>query len=114
MGRAAIDVPRLFELWNTQISNTDICVAIGVSRSTLDVLRMRYKLPRRLHLKKQPTEACESDPTPEEIESRAAQVRAGWSEEEEQRRIVGRRRSRWSPPRYCFDGRDTAFVGVSH
>lgn len=114
MGRIDIDVPRLFALWGTTISNMDLCLAIGVSRTTLDTLRMRYKLPRRPRVKKDSPEVCESDPSPEEIESRAAQVRAGWSEEEEQRRIVGRRTARWAPPRYCYDGRDTAFVGVSH
>lgn len=114
MSKLSIDVPRLFELWHTTMSNMDICMEIGVSRSTLDVLRMRYKLPRRARIKKEPPEMCENDPTQEEIEFRAAQVRAGWSDEEEQRRIVGRKPRRWSPPRYCFDGRDTAFVGLSH
>lgn len=114
MQLSKIDVPRLFQLWHTTMSNTELCLALGVSRSRLDVLRIRYKLPRRPRVRKERVDASESDPSAEEIAARAAEIRAGWSEVEEQRRIVGRQQARWAAPRYCFDGRDTAFMGVSH
>lgn len=114
MQRANIDVPRLFRLWNSTLSNADLCLALGVSRSRLDTLRMRYKLPRRPRPEKEHTDAAENDPSAEEIASMAAAIRAGWSDIEEQRRIVGRQQARWAAPRYCFDGRDTAFMGISH
>ena len=114
MSKIVVDVQKLFSIWHTAMSNAEICLEIGVSRTTLDSLRHRYKLPRRPRIMPKRLDVEENDPSHEEIESRAAEIRAGWSEEEEQRRIVGKKQVRWSTPRYSFDGRDAAFAGISH
>jgi hypothetical protein len=49
------------------------------------------------------------DPTPEQIEERAAEIRAAWSEAERERRDVGKRAVRWSPPQLSYDGRNMTF-----
>lgn len=65
-----VDVPTLFRLWNSDMLTPDICVALGVSRTTLDTLRKRHKLPKRKVVRQ-----ALRDPTPAEIEQRARECR---------------------------------------
>jgi hypothetical protein len=58
----------------------------------------------------------ENSPTEKEIAERAAEIRAGWSDSEEQSRIVGRaRRVRYEIPSYearSTGSKSVAFVGA--
>jgi transposase len=73
-------------------SAIELAKTFGVSRNLI------YDRVRQYGLSLDDLKEHEVGPTPEEIAERAAEIRAGWSEEEEQRRIVGKGRHRWSPP----------------
>lgn len=75
---------RVRELWKTH-TIAEIAAAVGTSSSSVSRLAARLNLPGKLAF----MESKES-PTPEEIEERAAEVRAGWTRSEERRRRVGR------------------------
>jgi hypothetical protein len=50
-----------------------------------------------------------ASPTPDEIASRAAEVRAGWSERETARRAGAFASRGWSLPSFSYDGRTKSF-----
>ena len=104
--RKSIDVPLLFKLWHTELKNDELASRIGVARGHLWYLRQKYGLPGR---KKRRTRPPSDDPTPEEIAERCAEVRRGWSAEEEARRLCGKP-TRWRPPQYHkFDPKTMTF-----
>lgn len=77
-------------LWAAGVYKADIARRIGVG---MDVLLARLHdqlahLPRRKRGPRRGSEP-EVDPTPEEIEERAAAIRATWSEEEREARRCG-------------------------
>lgn len=102
-----VDVPNLFRLWASDISDDELCIALRIVRATMTRLARRYGLPPRLHAKGD-TQRRPDDPTPEEIVERAAIERSRWTPEEEERRAVGRGR-RVEVTNYSFDGRQCAF-----
>jgi hypothetical protein len=106
-----IDVPELFRLYNDfTIPTTELCRMLNISNGSLHRLRMRYGLPLR---PAQPSNMRHDDPTPEEIEERAAECRARRSEAEKAR---GERAGRvgWQIPSYSCDGHDFVYVGAAH
>lgn len=106
--RLTIDVPKLFELWASGASQYEISQTLGIRPGTFWQVRNRYALPKRKPAR--PVSASkEPDPTPEEIAERAAAVRASWSEEEAERRAVGRLRGSVGIRSYSFDRRAMAF-----
>ena len=68
----AYSVPELFRLWAGGASYKEIAASLGVSESYVHKLKDRHKLPNRARKQGKPT----VDPTPEEIETRAAEARA--------------------------------------
>lgn len=112
MGRVDVNVPELFRLWSTTISNEELARAIGIARSTLDIIRMRYGLPKRRLERRRPSELAEFNPTPEEIAERAAQIRAEWPEGEAERRMSGAMPKRWKLPSYAFQPREHSFAEI--
>lgn len=113
MARMSFDVAELHRLWYSGMTNAELCYTLGVARSSLDVLRSRYKLDRR-PFERNNKKAEPESPTIEEIEARAAEVRARWSEEEHLRRLCAAGRREWSMPAYAFHRRDHAFSEASH
>lgn len=114
MQKLKVDVLELFRLWRSPLRNDELADALGTPRGSLHYLRARYKLPPRTpELWAKRTGAKQALPTPEEIAERAAAIRATWSEEETERRTVGRRMQRWQMPAYAFARRDVAFVEIS-
>lgn len=107
----SVNAAELFRLWHMpqhEMPATEIASRLGVGLSTLYALARTHKLPRR---PKQPK--VDPDlPTQEEIAERAKAIRDSWPEGEAERRLVGKRATRWSIPSYCYDGRDCAFVGT--
>lgn len=110
MRRIAIDVQRLFSLWNTNLRNDQLAEALGVTRDSLSSLRMRYGLPIRKHASLRGNYSHQPDPTEDEIRERAAAVRARWTpEEEESRRLAAKP---YTIPCFAYDGRTVEFSGV--
>ena len=111
--RLTVDVPKLFELWNSGASQHDISLALGIRPGTFWQVRRRYALPNRKPAK--PARAShEPDPTPEELAERCAAVRSNWSAEETERRRVGRASGPVRLRSYSFDRRGFAFSGVDY
>ena len=111
--RLTVDVPKLFELWNSGASQYDISIVLGIRPGTFWQVRKRYALPKRKPAK--PVRAShEPDPTPEELVELCAAVRARWSEEETERRRVGRGVEQVRLRSYSFDRRGFAFSGVDY
>lgn len=104
-----VDVPQLYRLWYSDLKGPEVCAALGISDSSLQRLRVRYKLPARTHIGGPKGNRHMVDPTPEEIEERAAIERAKWSPEEERRRRVGAIANRVELRQYAFNGRHCAF-----
>lgn len=114
MARMSFNAADLYRLWYSPITNAELCRALNVGRSSLDVLRVRYKLARRPFERNNPKFKNDNVPTAEEIAARAAEVRAGWSEEERERRLAATGRRPWSMPAYSFHPREHAFLEASH
>jgi len=100
-----IDTDLLRLLWDDcEVPLQDISSQLGISHDTL------CKHARTLQLPKRPRAARRSDkdPTTDEIEERAAAIRAGWTDAERERRHVGSKSKQWSIPRFspqllCID-----------
>jgi hypothetical protein len=92
MGKKIVDfdVPTLFRLWAAGLPEREISEALGIRVGSFYIVKNRYKLPERPRAL--PVASACDDPTPEEIAERAAEQRAKWSPEEEERRQVGTRR----------------------
>lgn len=106
-----VDVPKLFEMWAAGASRYEICTMLGIRPGAFQHLRRRYALPKRN--KGRPIAgSLEPDPTPEELAERCAAVRETWSEEETERRRVGRASGEVRLRSYSFHHRDFAFSGM--
>lgn len=103
-----VDVPKLFEMWAAGASRYEICSALGIRPGAFQHVRRRYALPKR-NKGRPARHRSESDPTPEELIERCAAVRATWSDEERERRAVGRLRGSVEIRSYSFDRRGMAF-----
>lgn len=77
-------INRVREMWATH-TIAQIAAEIGTSSSAISRLAVRHGLPGKMALMR-----GEVNPTDEEIKQRAAEVRAGWTAAEEERRRVGR------------------------
>ena len=82
-------------LWKTS-TPTEIAKRYGVSRAAIYQRARSWGLPPRAEMELPDVES----PTEDEIASRAAAIRAKWSDEEHASRMVGVRQaeSRWTPP----------------
>jgi hypothetical protein len=60
----------LYRLWYSDLKGPEVCDALGVSDSSLQRLRARYKLPPRDHIGGPKGNRKIIDPSPEEIEER--------------------------------------------
>lgn len=105
--RRNLDVPLIFSLWNTDLTNRDLAQRIGVSVSSLWDIRKKYGLPPRKHERKEcPTD----DPTPDEIAERCAEVQSRWSLADRKARACKGVVASWSPPAYTgYDRRNASF-----
>lgn len=80
------------EMWFAGASVPEMAARLGCQPPAIYRLRIQYGLPNR-----PPVRSSKKDPTTSEIEERAAEVRARWSDEERERRAVGRV-SGWGVP----------------
>jgi hypothetical protein len=74
--KSDIDVPLLFRLWGSNVEVRLIADQLGVSESFVGRLARRHKLPKRQTTKAKDHGRLVTDPTPDEIEQRAAEMRA--------------------------------------
>ena len=73
-----IDVPKLFRLWQTDLTRREIAVQLGVREGSLSRIAVRHKLPPRGQ-REQKTGVAKVDPfimPADEYERRKAEVRA--------------------------------------
>ena len=106
-----IPLKKLKQIWGTQRTTEEIAIQLKVSLSYLHTLASRHNLPKRTHIQRTRPGLGEIDPTPEEIEVRAAEVRARWTAAEHNRNCCYK-----SQPvemqSYSFDGRFVAFTEI--
>lgn len=106
--RKILDEEKVRELWFSGLSNEDVAKEIGVSVIYLCRVKERFSLPAR---SEKADRTARPDPTEEEIEERAAEVRSGWSKRQEAERWCGgARRVRVS--RYAYNGMISAFSPI--
>lgn len=104
-----VDEKLLRELWATPILGVDLAARLKVTQSSLYWLKKRYNLPDRPKHKRGTYD--DDAPTPEEIRQRCLETQAKWSEEERERRIVGRS-AEVRMKAYAFNHRDFAFSAM--
>ena len=86
---------RKFErVWRKCDSVSEVCTKLGVTEASAYYWARKFGLPMFCGV------GDENTPTEEEIAERAAEIRKTWSDEETQRRAVGRIRGRYEIPSY--------------
>jgi hypothetical protein len=101
-----VDARKVFALWaNPELGTLEIASRLGLTKSQIWCVSRRLRLPPRPRAEMERLSA----PSPEEIAERCAQVRAGWSDEEREKRCVGQGQRSWRLPSYAYDGRDVMF-----
>ena len=104
--RKEVDREWLAEMWVSDVSTDEIARQAGVSKKELQRIACKLLLGRR-HIDRS---LAEWDmPSEQEILERAAKIRESWPPGEAERRWVGPRARRWSPPAFQYDGRHGAF-----
>lgn len=106
-----IDADEFRRDWQSDTISREICKKYGISRGHLHAVANSLGLGRR------PVSSWEThpqvpDPTPEEIAERAAEVRAGWSEYDRERRRVGVACGPWQPRALVWSASQKMYVGV--
>lgn len=112
--KPVITLQQLLRYWYSDLKAEQVASKLGISRTCLYKLGKRYKLPKR-DADKRTSRAykIDYDPTPQEIEAAAQDIRASWSETESERRFVGSRRKDWAPPAFSYSSRTGVFVSKS-
>lgn len=82
-----MDKAKLEAVWES-MKVADIAAMHGTTEQSVYHWARKYGLPSRLQLVNRDAPLA-GDPSPEQIEERAAVIRMGWSDEERQRRVVG-------------------------
>lgn len=102
MIRFPLDRQKCRDLWTTSLTNEELAKELGINPVQLYVAGRKLGLGQRweyINRKYTPRE----DPSEDEIKARAAEIRAGWSEEEREARLVGSRAGKtWRPPAFEF------------
>jgi hypothetical protein len=106
--RKKTDVPALFRLWNTELSKIEIAKQLGISPGALSRLAAKHKLPEKENGNVGRTR--DVDPTPEELEARMAEIKAGWTDKDHEDRFCGPRKKTWQPPVVAYDATVGGFV----
>lgn len=103
MRDAKIDMEVLRSLWNSPMRSDKICDELGITRGGLFRLARKHRLGLRPRDVETHCERRADDPTLEEIEERAAAIRARWSPFETRQRMVGARYARVEIKKFVFD-----------
>jgi hypothetical protein len=101
-----IDEKEFVRLWFSESSLAEICETLGITGGSLWHLQNKHGLPARG--RPRDTQRRPDDPTPEEIEERAAECRKKRTKEEQARNAqIGR--VAYEIPAFAFNGRDASF-----
>lgn len=107
----SFDALLLFRLWNDKsLTRDEVARRLGLSETQLTAAARRFGLPPR-GIRRRAYSMDEL--TPEVIAQRAAAIRATWSEEEREKRMVGRRMQRWQMPAYAFTPRTSSYREIA-
>lgn len=95
---AVLGIDRIHELWASEVRNDEIMQALGISRWTLERMKIDLKLPNRPtrkswhkpHLTPKSAKEIEPEVTPDEVRHRVAQCQARWTDEMFVLRSMGR------------------------
>ena len=112
-GIREVDVNELLRLWNSDMSNTELCLHFGLTGGSLWSIRKKYGLPIRQRVESPDRTRRPDDPTPEELEERAACCRARRASDQQDRDANAGRQA-WTLPSYAFNGRDCSFSPMGH
>ena len=107
--KTAIDVPTLFRLWTSALTQETIAKKLNISRGTLCALAARHKLPKKENGNL--GRAREKNPTPEELAAWMEETRNKWSDQEREERFCGPKRQAWNVPGYEYSGVGSSFSG---
>lgn len=85
-----VDEKKFRRLWLSRMSVADISSELGIATFSVNAVRIRLGLKPRTAQTRAKAKPTSSDPTPEEILARAAEIRAKWDDETEFRRRVNK------------------------
>jgi hypothetical protein len=83
-----VSLPHLYKLWQSELRSDEIAAELGCTRGHLFFLVRKHKLGRRPQRFEAPRKSIHPDPTPQEIEERAAAIRANWTTQERHTRMA--------------------------
>jgi hypothetical protein len=92
--KSRIDTLMLWSLWNSGTDHDTICDTLSISHCRLRQLARRFNLRGHERLGRIRLHASDGDPSPSEIEERAARIRSKWTPEETERRSFGVRHAK--------------------
>jgi hypothetical protein len=84
-----VSLPHLYKLWQSELRSDEVAASLNITRGHLFFLVRKHKLGRRPQRFDAPRKSVHPDPTPQEIEERAAAIRANWTPQERRTRMAG-------------------------
>jgi hypothetical protein len=83
-----VSLVQLHKLWQSELRSDEVAAKLGCTRGHLFNLVRKHKLGRRPPRFDAPRKSVHPDPTPQEIEERAAAIRATWTTQERYSRMA--------------------------
>jgi hypothetical protein len=106
-----LPLKELKKLWGTELPVSVMIFRSGLTRTQLHRLAAKYGWKRGIYEK---TGDTTDDPSIEEIQARAAAIRATWSEEETERRFKGKKRVAAKTTAISYDPYSGLFSDAGH
>ena len=101
-----IDEKKFVRMWHSEATLAEICETLGITGGSLWFLQKKHGLPARG--RPRDTQRRPDDPTPEQIEQRAAECRAKRTKEERARNErIGR--IDYAIPAFAYNSRNGSF-----
>ena len=102
-----VSLVQLHKLWQSELRSDEVAAELGCTRGHLFNLVRKHKLGRRPPRFEAPRKSVHPDPTPQEIEERAAAIRATWTPQERSGRMASAYRLKHVTTTVFFDTRDS-------
>lgn len=106
-----LPLEELEKLWGTELPVSVMMFRSGLTRTQLHRLAAKYGWTRGIYVN---TGDTKDDPSIEEIQARAAEIRATWSEEEAERRFKGKKRVSAKITAMSYDPYSGLFSDAGH
>lgn len=91
--------------WHSNKTRQEITTEFNISYATLQKLAVQHGWPKKPQAPRKQNEFLDTDPSPEELADRAAEIRLRWSPAETMRRWVGPRKEEWKIKEYAYNPR---------